>query len=112
MGHAKHNLLDALFRGFFNGQVEQWNQTFAAFERKALRTDKFFADEFLEGDRIRQPREDADLFLAGELQPVASPFHALLQPAPNAEMVDVHVLHADGAAISIAQLLKDLANSK
>ena len=75
MGHAQDNFLDALFGRLFDGQIQQRNQALAAFQGKALGPDEFFADEFLERDRVGQAGEDADLLLARQFQPVARAFH-------------------------------------
>src|SRR5207253_11280239 len=48
------------------------------------------------------------LLVSRESNTVLSGFRAPLQPAPHAEVINVHVLHADGAAISIAQALEQL----
>ena len=103
MRHAEDDFLDALLAGFFDREIEQRNQTFGAFERKTFCADEFLADEFLERDGVGQSRQNAQLFVAGELDAIFGHFHAALQPATNAEVVDVHVLHADGAAIGVAQ---------
>jgi len=112
MGHAQNNLFDHPARPLFRWPIQQRDQAFAALEGKAFGADEFLADELLERDRVGQAGEDADLFLARQFQAVAGAFHAFLQPAANAEIVNVHVLHADGAAVSVAQLLEDLANGE
>ena len=74
MGHADDDFLDALFAGLFDGQIEQRNQAFGAFERKGFRADKFLADEFLEGHGVGQPGENAQLLVARELEAVFASF--------------------------------------
>ena len=74
MSHAQDDFLDALFAGLFDREVQQRNQTFRAFERKTFCADEFLADELLERDGVGQPRENAELFVARELNAVlASP---------------------------------------
>src|ERR1041384_3247898 len=106
MCHAEHNCVTALLAGFLDCEIEQRNQTLRAFKRKTFRTDKFLANEFLERDGISESREDAELLLARELQPVFGALHPRLQPATNGEVVDVHVLDANGTAVRVAQLLQ------
>ena len=112
MGHAQDDFLHALVAGLFDGQVEQRDQAFGAFERKAFCADEFFANELLESDGIGQAGENAQLFLAADLDAIFGRFHPFLKPATNAEIVDVHELHADGAAVGIAQTLNDVAQGQ
>src|SRR4051812_29793002 len=101
MGHAKNYFLRALLRRFFNRQIKQWNQAFGTFERKALRPDKFFTNKFFEGDSVRQAGENPNLLWPGKWEMVARSLHPFLKPAANGKIVDVHILHANGAAISV-----------
>ena len=109
MSHAQDDFFDSLFAGFLNGQVQQRNQAFRTVERKGFSARKFLTNEFFERDRIGQARQDSQLLLARELKPVFRGFHAALQPASHAEVVDVHVLHADRTAVRIAQPLEQFA---
>src|SRR5258708_288033 len=83
MRHAEHDFLDALFARFFDGQIEQGNEAFGAFQRKAFCPDKLSANEFLERDRVRESRQYAELLLAAELEPVFRAVHPLLEPATD-----------------------------
>ena len=109
VGHAEDNFLDALLSGAFDRQIEQGDETFRAFEGEAFGSDEFFTDKFLESDRVCETCEDAELFLARDLQPVLGAFHALLQPLARDQVVDVHVLDADGSAISVPEAVEDFA---
>ena len=102
MSHTKDDFLDALLAGFFNGQVEQGNETFGTIERKGFGAGKLASYELFESDGISQAGEDTQLLFAGELETVLSRLHPSLEPAANAEFVDVHVLDANRAAVSIA----------
>jgi len=106
MCHGHDDFADALIAGFFEREVQQWNEAFRTFEGEGFGADKFFANEFLERDRVGKPGENAELFIAGELDAVLGGLHAALQPAANTEVVDVHVLDADGAAVGVAEALK------
>src|SRR2546423_1791510 len=44
MGHSQDDFTQPLFARLFNRQVEQWNQTLGAFQRKTFRPNKFFAN--------------------------------------------------------------------
>ena len=105
MRHAQHNFLGSLVGGFLDRKVQQRDQTFAALQRKAFCADKFSADEFLERHGVRQPRKNADLLVARELEAVARALHPFLQPASDGKIINVHELHADGPAIGIAQMV-------
>ena len=52
MGHAEHDLFQPLLCCLFDSQVQQWDQRFAPFQRKAFGADKLFADELLKRQRI------------------------------------------------------------
>ena len=67
MAHADDDGFHALMAGFFDGEIEQRQKRFAAFERKCFRAEKFCAEKFLENHRVREPRENAELFVAGNL---------------------------------------------
>ena len=66
MGHAQHDLVDALLAGLLDRQVQQRDQALGPFQRKALRADELLLDELLEDHGVGQPREDAQLLVAGE----------------------------------------------
>ena len=109
MGHPQHDLLNALLAGFLNRKIQQRNQALGTFQRKTFRSNKFLANELFKSDGVGQARQDTQLFLTRELQSIFGPLHPALQPAPRLQFVDVHVLHADRAAIRIAQPLQQRA---
>src|SRR6516225_5532811 len=78
MSHRKNDLIETFFCSPFNGQLQQRNQTLAAFQRKALRADEFLANEFFKDNRVGQAGQDAELLLSAELETVFRTFHALL----------------------------------
>jgi hypothetical protein len=86
-----------------DGEVEQGNQALGAFEREALRADELLLNEFLEDRGAGQLLENTNLLSPCEFQPVFALLHTAHQPFLDGEVVDVHVLHADGAAIRVAQ---------
>jgi hypothetical protein len=106
--HAEDDFTDALFAGLLDGQVEQGNQAFGAFERKAFGANEFLPHKLFEDGRVGETGQDPELFLARKRQPVLRAFHARLEPATDMHVIDVHVLDADGTAIGIAQALDDL----
>src|SRR5262249_6401023 len=107
MGHAKHDFLQSLFARFLYGEIQKRNKTFGSFERKALRADEFFANELLERDGVSQARQNSQLFVACQMNAIFGHLHSALEPAANTDVVDVHVLDADGTAISVAQSLEE-----
>ncbi len=54
VGHADHDLVDALVAGLLDRQVQQRNQALGAFEREALGADELFVDELLEDHGVGQ----------------------------------------------------------
>ena len=101
--HAENNFAHAVLAGALDGEVEQRNEAFAAFERKAFRADKLLAHELLEHDRIREPGKNAQLPLTRHRLPIGAAFDALLHPVPHLPVVDVQVLKADRPAVNLAQ---------
>src|SRR5262245_38883553 len=95
MSHSNHDFIDALRSRFFDRQVEQRYEAFAAFEGKRFGADVFFLKEFFKNDSIREPFEDSNLFFIVELDSVFAALHAFLKPVPGVYVVDVHELHAD-----------------
>ena len=66
-------------------------------------------EERLQRLRVGEPRQDAQLLLAGQRGRVLRRLHALLQPALDGGILAVHVLDADGAAVGPAEAGEDLA---
>src|SRR5882672_8486035 len=112
MGHREDNLIEAFFAALFDGQLQQRNQTLAAFQGKALGADEFLTNEFFKDDRIRQAGQDPDLFLTTQREAIFRSLHSLLQPSPHIEVVNVHELHSDGTAIGVTQAVKDFAQGE
>ena len=108
MGHGQHDLVDLLLAGLFDGQLQQRDQAFGAFERKALGALKSLLDEFFEDDCVGEALEDLELLLAAEVAAIFGALHAVLQPLADAQVVHVHELHADDAAVRVAQAGDDL----
>src|SRR5262245_25206948 len=107
MGHGDDDLLDFLLGGLVDGKVQERDQACAAFQRASLVPEVFPAHKFLEDDRVGQPDEDANLFLAAKVESILRPLHALLQPVSDCQFVNVHELDADGATIGVAEPLED-----
>src|SRR2546425_3199180 len=110
--HTEYDFIDPVLACPFNSEVQKRNETLCPFERETLRTDEFFANEFLEDDSIGEPRQNAYLFRAAQLQPIARAFHSFLKPMADEAVVNVHELHTDRAAISIPQPVDDLPKSE
>lgn len=66
-------------------------------------------DELLEDDRVGQPRQDAQLLLARQVLAMADVLHPLPEPRPPFEVIDMHELDTDRAAIGGAQRVENLA---
>ncbi len=109
VSHAHHDSFDVMLTSLFQGQVEQWNEAFSAFEREGLGADEFAANEFLEDGRVGQAAIDALLDFARQFDAILAAFHAALQPIADGAIFDVHKLHTDAAAVGIAELGQDIA---
>ena len=66
--HAEDHVLDPLGPSLFEGEAQEGDQTFGAFEGEALGADVFFLNELFEGDRVGQPGQDTDLLLQGQFE--------------------------------------------
>ncbi len=64
MRHGQHDAFDPLVAGPFDQQIEQWNQALRAFQRETLGPHILLLQEFFEDDRVGQPRENPQLFVA------------------------------------------------
>jgi hypothetical protein len=87
--------------------VQECDDGLAALEREALLPDVLGLQEGLEGLRRVEAAQDPQLLVAGHL--LVRDLDALLDPLPLLGVLDVHVLHADGAAVGVAQDAQDLA---
>src|SRR5262249_18063321 len=107
MSHGDDDLLDFLLGGLVDGKVQERDQAFPPFQGERLGSEVLPAEKFLEDDRIGEPGEDPDLFLAAKVETILCSLHALLQPVPDCQLVNVHELDADGPAIGVAEPLED-----
>ncbi len=81
MRHAEDDLVDALAARLFHREIQQRDEAFSPFKGEALRPKILPLDELLEDHCIGQPRQDADLFIASQFDPVFDVLHAFLQPS-------------------------------
>ena len=107
--HADHDFVLAFVGRFLDRQVEQGDERFGPLEREALGSEKLLLHELFEHDGIGEPRQNADLLVARELDAVLGFFHAALQPLADFQVVDVHELHADAVAVGALQRGNQLA---
>src|SRR5437764_7662961 len=105
--HGEDNLIDTLLARSFNREIQKWDQTFGAFQRKTLRPDKFFPDELFEDDGVGQTSQNSNLLFTAQIDSVARTLHPLLKPMPHKGVIDVHVLHTDRTAIRIAKTVEN-----
>ncbi len=109
MGHAHHDVADAQRGCLLDERVEQRDQRLGAFQREALLPHVVGVQESLEGAGTAKHQRDALLAFAGIGGLVEALLHALLQPPALAGVLDVHVLHTDGAAVGGLQHTENLA---
>src|SRR5262249_31767614 len=96
-------------RRLLDQRFEDGDKRFGAFQRKPLLADEARVQEALEDLGVVELTEDIDFARAVEIRPVATRLHALRQPAADGPIVNVDVLHADGAAVGLAQGRNQLA---
>ena len=110
MGHAHDDLLHAVALTILQDFVEQRHDGFSAFERKALLPDVAGVEKLLEEFALEQAGKHALLFCVGEaVLAQRARLEALAQPAADGEILHVHVLGADVAAVNFLHQRDDLA---
>ena len=103
--HGHDDFVDALLTGFFNGHVEQGDQAFRAFERKAFRTGILALNKLFKNYGIGQPGKNSQLLFAADFGTVLRRLHAFLQPLAHVVVVDVHEFDTDGTTVGMLQTL-------
>ena len=109
MGHAQDDLVDAVLSCTVDGQCQERNQALRTGEREGLHGRELATQEVLEGGGVGQLGEDPDLLGALQLDAILRPLHPILQPVFDLQIVDVHELHANRAAVGVAQAGEHLA---
>ncbi len=104
MGHADHDVLDAVHATRLDHVLEQRDQAVAALERETLLRRVARGEVALEALAHRQVPEDVLLLLHGEVLARPPDLEAVLQPQPLVGVRDVRELGADGAAVDVPQL--------
>ena len=65
MGHGQHDFVGPLLAGSFDRQIQQRNQRFGPFQRKAFRAQESLLDEFLEHGRVASDASEFDIARGG-----------------------------------------------
>ena len=112
VGHADDDLIDAESAADADQFVHRHDQRFAAFEREALLADVAGVQVALERLGGRQAFEQTLLLVGAVAALAADRFEAILQPAFLGDLVHVHVLDADRAAVGFLQRVEDLAERR
>ena len=107
VGHADDDLVEAVVGCGVEQAVQGHDEGLPSLEAEALLAHVLGLQEGLEGLGLLQLGEDPTALLVGDVLPVA--LEALLPPGALGRVLDVHVLHAHGAAVGVAQHLEDLA---
>ena len=107
VGHGQHGFVQAFVRGLGQDRVQQRDQRLRALQREPALTHVLGLQEHLERLGHVQPGQDAQLLVVP--RPLVRPLDAGLDPGPLVGLLDVHVLHADGPAVRVAQHAEDLA---
>jgi hypothetical protein len=104
--HADHDLRHVRVRRVVQDRVQDRDQALGALERVAAVAHVLLVEEALEGLRLVELREDPASILIRER--LWHALHAVLDPALLLRLGDVHVLHARGAAVGVAEHVQDL----
>ena len=107
VGHADNRGVQTVGRRHGQDLVQDRDGALGAFQPEPLGTHVLGGQELLECLGRVQPLHDAPLALLGQL-PLGA-FQLGLDPALLGEVLDVHVLHADGAAVRVAQHAEQVA---
>ena len=108
MGHAENDLDHSLAASFLDRQIEQRDEALGALQGEALGAQVLLLDEGLEHRGVGQPGENTELVVAVQGGAVLAELDPLLEPAAQLQVVDVHVLDADPAAVGVAHAVVDL----
>ena len=111
VGHAHDRAVEPVVGRRLEDGVEDGDQALAALDAEALLADPLGAEELLEGLGGVEPVEDVALVLDVE-RLLALALDLLLDPVLLVQVLDVHVLDADGAAVGVAQHPQDLAEDR
>ena len=99
--HAEHGAVELGVRRLREDLVENRDRRLRSFDPEPLRADVLRREELLERLRRIEALEDPALALLGDLG--LHPFELLLDPLLLVGVLDVHVLHADRAAVRVTQ---------
>lgn len=106
--HADDETVRAQLGRPVNRVLQGGDDGLPAIEPEALGGVELAGQEVLEGVREAEALEDVHLLLPVALQK-GRVLHPLADPVALLHGADVHVLHADGAAVGLAEALHDLA---
>ncbi len=107
VGHADHGLGHAGVRCCAEQGIDQRDRGFGAFDTEALLADVLRAEEGLQRLSGVEPSEDVALFVG--FDGAVGTLELLLHPALLDRILDVHVLHTDGAAVRVAKDTEQIA---
>ena len=105
--HAHDHTVEVRVRGLLDDGVECGDGGFGTLHAETLLTDVLRREKSLECLCCVEPVEDVPLIFRRQL--VVHPFDLLLDPVLLVELLDVHVLDTDRAAIRITQQAQDVA---
>ncbi len=112
MGHAQHDFLHAEIAAALDDLLERRDQRFRAIEAEALGAGELGVAELLEAFGFDKLVEDRALALAGEGDLLVRAFDALLHPAFDLRIGDVHELDAERLAVGALTDRDDLAQRR
>ena len=107
--HADHDLLHALRAGLLDHLVHGGNEALAALQRETLLAHVLGVQETLQTLGGGQAVQDVFFLVGGEHRLAADRFQLFLPPALLRLVADEHVLGTNGAAVSLAQCIEQVA---
>ena len=103
MRHADNDFADQVVGRPLDDGFQDGNKRLGAFQGKALLTGEARLQKMLEKLGVMKALENLEFLGVVEAGPIATRLHAFLEPTADACVLNVHVLNADGAAVSVTQ---------
>ena len=110
MSHSDVDLGDPILAAIFDDRLKGRDCAFPTVKPESFRADIFAGKKLFPLLALDDFRQDRALAFGRELDLGVLAFHALLEEAPFAQVIDVHILKADRAAVVRLQHLHELTH--
>ena len=111
VGHADDELLGAELRAALHDGVQRGQQALTALHAEALLAHELLLEELLEDGGLVELLENLLLLRLAQDGPVGQ-LDVVLEPLPALRLADVHVLDADGVAVSRLEVGDDVPQGR